>query len=153
VVWLKRRLISWQFFLCELESIRRELLSVHQQNTARMPLTFLRRLLQVPSPSIRQHISSPTTFSHFNGFRRTFASTPSQLATFNQVLRGCRVGQKARRKVSPQLVQRPAMKGVCLRVGITKPKKPNSGERKIARCRLSNGIEVTAYIPGEGEFQ
>jgi small subunit ribosomal protein S12 len=42
------------------------------------------------------------------------------------------------------------MKGVCLRVGITKPKKPNSGERKIARVRLSNGIEVTAYIPGEG---
>ena len=57
---------------------------------------------------------------------------------------------KARRKVSPQLVHRPAMKGVCLRVGITKPKKPNSGERKIARVRLSNGIEVTAYIPGEG---
>ena len=42
------------------------------------------------------------------------------------------------------------MKGVCLRVTITKPKKPNSGERKIARVRLSNGNEVTAYIPGEG---
>jgi small subunit ribosomal protein S12 len=42
------------------------------------------------------------------------------------------------------------MKGVCIRVGVTKPKKPNSGERKIARVRLSNGIEVTAYIPGEG---
>jgi ribosomal protein S12 len=42
------------------------------------------------------------------------------------------------------------MKGVCIRVGITKPKKPNSGERKIARVRLSNGNEVTAYIPGEG---
>jgi ribosomal protein S12 len=39
---------------------------------------------------------------------------------------------------------------VCIRVGITKPKKPNSGERKIARVRLSNGNEVTAYIPGEG---
>jgi small subunit ribosomal protein S12 len=42
------------------------------------------------------------------------------------------------------------MKGVCLRVGITRPKKPNSGERKTARVRLSNGKEVTAYIPGEG---
>lgn len=42
------------------------------------------------------------------------------------------------------------MKGVCLKVGITKPKKPNSGERKIARVRLSSGKVVTAYIPGEG---
>lgn len=44
------------------------------------------------------------------------------------------------------------MKGVCVRVGITKPKKPNSGERKVARVRLSNGRVVTAYIPGEGTF-
>jgi small subunit ribosomal protein S12 len=42
------------------------------------------------------------------------------------------------------------MKGVCLKVGTTKPKKPNSGERKIARVRLSSGKIVTAYIPGEG---
>jgi len=42
------------------------------------------------------------------------------------------------------------MKGVCLRVGIVKPKKPNSGERKVARLRLSSGKLVTAYIPGEG---
>lgn len=39
---------------------------------------------------------------------------------------------------------------MCVRVGITKPKKPNSGERKVARVRLSNGRVVTAYIPGEG---
>lgn len=44
------------------------------------------------------------------------------------------------------------MKGVCLRVGVTKPKKPNSGERKIARIKLSSGKLVTAYIPGEGVF-
>jgi small subunit ribosomal protein S12 len=43
------------------------------------------------------------------------------------------------------------LKGVCLKVGTTKPKKPNSGERKIARVRLSSGKVVTAYIPGEGE--
>jgi ribosomal protein S12 len=44
------------------------------------------------------------------------------------------------------------MKGVCLRVGTTKPKKPNSGERKVARVRLSSGRVITAYIPGEGMF-
>jgi small subunit ribosomal protein S12 len=44
------------------------------------------------------------------------------------------------------------MKGVCLRVGTTKPKKPNSGERKVARVRLSSGKVITAYIPGEGMF-
>lgn len=43
------------------------------------------------------------------------------------------------------------MKGVCLRVGTTKPKKPNSGERKVARVRLSSGMVVNCYIPGEGE--
>jgi len=41
---------------------------------------------------------------------------------------------------------------VCLRVGTTKPKKPNSGERKVARVRLSSGRVITAYIPGEGTF-
>jgi len=42
------------------------------------------------------------------------------------------------------------MKGVCYKVGITRPKKPNSGERKTARIRLSNGVMITAHIPGEG---
>ena len=42
------------------------------------------------------------------------------------------------------------MKGVCLKVGITKPKKPNSGQRKTAKVRLSSGKVVSAYIPGEG---
>ena len=51
---------------------------------------------------------------------------------------------------SPALADRPEMKGVCLRVGTTKPKKPNSGERKVARVRLSSGKVITAYIPGEG---
>jgi ribosomal protein S12 len=54
--------------------------------------------------------------------------------------------------VSPALsaANRPAMKGVCLKVGITKPKKPNSGQRKTAKVRLSSGRVVSAYIPGEG---
>ncbi len=54
--------------------------------------------------------------------------------------------------MSPALhdVLAPALKGVCLNVGTTRPKKPNSGERKTARVRLSTGRIVTAYIPGEG---
>lgn len=82
---------------------------------------------------------------------RSFSSTSWVRATYNQVLRGCRVEQRARRPTSPALANRPEMKGVCLRVGTTKPKKPNSGERKVARVRLSSGKVITAYIPGEGE--
>ena len=54
--------------------------------------------------------------------------------------------------MSPALSEKhaPAMKGVCLKVGIVRPKKPNSGERKTARVRLSSGKQITAYIPGEG---
>ncbi|MCJ1351193.1 MAG: 37S ribosomal protein S12, mitochondrial [Icmadophila ericetorum] len=81
---------------------------------------------------------------------RQFSSTPHASATLNQVLRGCRVPQRARKPVSPALKDRPEMKGVCLKVGITQPKKPNSGERKTARVRLSSGRIITAYIPGEG---
>lgn len=60
------------------------------------------------------------------------------------------------RKTPPVLSKSPAMKGcpqkrgVCTRVTTTTPKKPNSALRKIARVRLTNGVEVTAYIPGEG---
>ena len=49
------------------------------------------------------------------------------------------------------MAYRKQLKGVCLKVGITKPKKPNSGQRKIARVRLSTGKVVTAFIPGEGK--
>lgn len=60
-----------------------------------------------------------------------------------------RSAQKTR---SPALKNRPEMKGVCLKTGTTKPKKPNSGARKIAKIKLSSGRIVTAYIPGEGEY-
>ncbi|KAF2240105.1 ribosomal protein S12 [Viridothelium virens] len=82
--------------------------------------------------------------------RRNFATSRPILATYNQVIRGIRQGQAARKPRSPALVDRPELKGVCLKVGITRPKKPNSGERKTARVRLSSGKIVTAYIPGEG---
>jgi len=70
--------------------------------------------------------------------------------TLNQVVTRGRGIKPARKLRSPALHNRPEMKGVCLKVGITKPKKPNSGERKIARVRLSSGKVITAYIPGEG---
>jgi small subunit ribosomal protein S12 len=82
---------------------------------------------------------------------RPFSTTPISQTTYNQVIRGCRVGQKARRATSPALANRPELKGVCLRVTTVKPKKPNSGERKVARVRLSSGTLVWAYIPGEGK--
>jgi small subunit ribosomal protein S12 len=70
--------------------------------------------------------------------------------TLIQVVRNGRGVKPARKLRSPALADRPEMKGVCLKVGTTKPKKPNSGERKIARVRLCCGRVVTAYIPGEG---
>ncbi|KAJ5091938.1 hypothetical protein NUU61_006808 [Penicillium alfredii] len=82
--------------------------------------------------------------------RRQFSCSPITRATFNQVRRGIRTGQRARRARSPALANHPAMKGVCLKTGVTKPKKPNSGERKTARVRLSSGKVVSAIIPGEG---
>lgn len=83
---------------------------------------------------------------------RHFSTSIIRQATYNQVRKGCRVAQRARRSRSPALVDRSQMKGVCLKTGITKPKKPNSGERKTARVRLSSGKVVTAYIPGEGMY-
>ncbi|ELR09577.1 hypothetical protein VC83_05524 [Pseudogymnoascus destructans] len=83
---------------------------------------------------------------------RAFSSTPSVLATLNQVAKGCRKPQRARKQTSPAMstVCAPELKGVCLKVGITKPKKPNSADRKTARVRLSTGRVVNCYIPGEG---
>lgn len=125
-----------------------------------MPATFLRCLA-------RPSILSTAQFAFARPIRPAFAGTafetappalairptPSSRAhkcTLIQVLRQGRIAQKARKLRSPQLKDRPELKGVCLKVGTTKPKKPNSGERKIARVRLSTGKVITAYIPGEG---
>ena len=83
------------------------------------------------------------------------------MATINQRLRG--KGKKIKKSKSPALQTRldtvnnrtvdqnsPQKRGVCVRVGTMTPKKPNSALRKYARVRLSNGMEVTCYIPGEG---
>jgi small subunit ribosomal protein S12 len=71
------------------------------------------------------------------------------MPTINQLIRFGRKKAVSKSK-SPALQQNPQKRGVCVRVSTTTPKKPNSALRKIARVRLSNGIEVTAYIPGEG---
>src|SRR3989440_1411750 len=71
------------------------------------------------------------------------------MPTINQLVRKPRV-QQYRRPKHPALLGCPQKRGVCLQVKIMTPKKPNSALRKVARVRLTNGIEVTAYIPGEG---
>ncbi len=84
------------------------------------------------------------------------------MPTFNQLLRGSRVAKPSKTK-SPGLAMSfntvlnrpvehwsPFKRGVCLLVRTMTPKKPNSALRKVARVRLTNGMEVTAYIPGEG---
>ncbi|KAL1860507.1 hypothetical protein Daus18300_009139 [Diaporthe australafricana] len=120
-----------------------------------MAMPMLRHLLM---PSLRRAIvpaARPVAKSAFlkpSIPLRSFSSTPAQNATLNQVLKGCRKPRRARHAVSPALAggHDPQRKGVCIKVGITRPKKPNSGERKTARVRLTTGKTITAYIPGEG---
>lgn len=71
------------------------------------------------------------------------------MPTISQLIRKPRQPKVARNKV-PALEACPQKRGVCTRVSTTTPKKPNSALRKIARIRLTNGFEVTGYIPGEG---
>ncbi|MBU0513187.1 MAG: 30S ribosomal protein S12 [Proteobacteria bacterium] len=71
------------------------------------------------------------------------------MPTINQLVRKGRRKIAAKNKV-PALQACPQKRGVCVRVYTTTPKKPNSALRKVARVRLTNGIEVTSYIPGEG---
>lgn len=71
------------------------------------------------------------------------------MPTINQLVHASRE-QVTWKSKSPALQGSPQKRGVCTRVYTTTPKKPNSALRKVARVRLTNGIEVTAYIPGEG---
>lgn len=113
----------------------------------------MRNLAIAPSSSLRITTKlaarrPPATFNTTT--TRLFSSTPFRPATLNQVRHNPRQPKKARRPISPAMRDRPEMKGVCLKVGITKPKKPNSGQRKTAKVRLSSGRIVSCYIPGEG---
>ncbi len=71
------------------------------------------------------------------------------MTTINQLIRGARKRMKTKSKAAA-LQSNPQKRGVCVRVYTTTPKKPNSALRKVARVRLTNGMEVTAYIPGIG---
>jgi small subunit ribosomal protein S12 len=71
------------------------------------------------------------------------------MPTIQQLVRKGRQDKSTKRK-SPGLAGSPQRRGVCTRVFTTTPKKPNSALRKVARVKLTSGIEVTAYIPGEG---
>jgi len=71
------------------------------------------------------------------------------MPTINQLVRKGREAVK-KKTASPALRECPQKRGVCVRVYTTTPKKPNSALRKVARVRLTNGMEVTAYIPGIG---
>ena len=71
------------------------------------------------------------------------------MPTINQLVRNGRSRKRFKSK-APALGGNPLKRGVCLRVYTTTPKKPNSALRKVARVRLVNGIEITAYIPGVG---
>ena len=71
------------------------------------------------------------------------------MPTINQLNRKGRKEIKAKTK-APALQSSPQKRGVCIRVYTSTPKKPNSALRKVARVRLTNGMEITTYIPGEG---
>ncbi len=71
------------------------------------------------------------------------------MPTINQLVRQGRAKARVKTK-SPALTSCPQRRGVCVRVYTTTPKKPNSALRKVARVRLTNGYEITSYIPGEG---
>jgi len=78
-----------------------------------------------------------------------FGVRSSSLPTFNQLVRKGRTAPRYK-TASPALQASPQRRGVCTRVYTQTPKKPNSALRKVARVRLTNGIEVTTYIPGIG---
>jgi small subunit ribosomal protein S12 len=71
------------------------------------------------------------------------------MPTISQLVRKGR-RRKAKKETAPALQKCPQKRGVCVRVYTSTPKKPNSALRKVARVRLTTGIEVTSYIPGEG---
>ena len=71
------------------------------------------------------------------------------MPTISQLVRNGRK-RKIKKATAPALQRSPQKRGVCVRVYTSTPKKPNSALRKVARVRLTNGLEVTSYIPGEG---
>lgn len=88
--------------------------------------------------------------SRFSMPVRSISTTPAWQVTLQQAMRGARRPHRPPVNRTPALEGCPFVKGVCTKIFTTKPKKPNSAIRKMARVRLTNGRTVTAYIPGEG---
>lgn len=72
------------------------------------------------------------------------------MATINQLLKNCLRQKKIKKDKTPALQKNPQLKGVCIKVFTRTPKKPNSALRKVSKVKLSNGIRIESYIPGEG---
>jgi small subunit ribosomal protein S12 len=85
----------------------------------------------------------------FPNIRNQFRYTQITMPTINQLVRSPRIIQKVKSK-SRALDRNPFRRGVCVQVMTRTPKKPNSAIRKVAKVRLTNGMEVIAYIPDEG---
>ena len=100
-------------------------------------------------PLVLQNDDGIGTLYFLNAIHLVRKATADRMPTINQLVRKNRVVQHKSTK-SPVLEQCPQKQGVCLLVRTMTPKKPNSALRKITRVRLSNGKEVTVYIPGEG---
>jgi small subunit ribosomal protein S12 len=102
-----------------------------------------------PDPESGQNQSGVCVSTRPIGVRSSVAEEQHRVPTFNQLVRDGR--KRPRYKTaSPALQGCPQKRGVCTRVYTQTPKKPNSALRKVARVRLTNGIEVTTYIPGVG---
>ena len=100
---------------------------------------------------VRWHLTLNTNYRTYKIYKSYLSSYSLRnfIQTINQLIKKSRVKPVMRNKV-PALQRQPLKRGVCVKVYTTTPKKPNSALRKVARVRLSNGFEVTAYIPGEG---
>jgi small subunit ribosomal protein S12 len=94
-------------------------------------------------------VGSPEVLEQETVVRANGSDQGNEMPTINQLVRNPRRMPVSRNKV-PALAGAPQKRGVCTRVYTTTPKKPNSALRKVARVRLTNGYEVTSYIPGEG---
>ena len=100
-------------------------------------------------PFLSYRVCSAVAPSVESGACRQFQYWVALMPTFNQLVRKGRKPVRTKTK-SPALQGCPQRRGVCVRVYTQTPKKPNSALRKVTRVRLTNGIEVTTYIPGEG---
>ncbi|KAJ2369810.1 hypothetical protein H4S02_000299 [Coemansia sp. RSA 2611] len=114
-----------------------------------LALTAFRNLRIGAASAAAARLTMPLTKANSTPIAMHLASQKAGKATLTQIMKGLRK-RSPRPTKSRALEQCPQRKGVCVKVYTTKPKKPNSAVRKVARVRLTNGKFVNAYIPGEG---